>query len=266
VNVATCTTQRVPLTALLCCALALPAIRAARAVEEEPTVTPYRPTVSNPADLPQPGWVEGELGGSHTFGEDGSRSESVPWLVKYAFDENHGILVGGNAFVRSAPVGAPAASGFGDLILEWKQRFPIVENGAFGIEAGAIVPSAPHDLGVGEPAFVVNAIYSTGLGALHLDLNAGGTRYSAQANGLSRWQSAWAAAGSWPLSRDFGAALELSGTQQRGVPMRSQVLGAINYNSSAHLVFDAGLAYGLTHAAHDRSVFAGATLLLGKLK
>lgn len=232
----------------------------------EPTVTPYRPTISNPADLPHPGWIEGEVGGAHTYGEDGSRDDSLPWLLKYAFDEDHGILVGGNAFVRDAPAGAPSSSGFGDLLLEWKQRFPIVDNAAFGIEAGTIVPTAAHQLGVGKPALIGNGIYSTDLGALHLDLNAGGTRYSAHMRGVSQWQSEWAAAGSWSLAETYGMALELSGTQQRGAATQSQVLGAINYNSSTHLVFDAGLSYGLTRSAHSTGIFAGATLLLGKLK
>jgi hypothetical protein len=247
-----------------CCVII--ATQIARADDDsEPTVTPYRPTVSNPADLPQPGWIEGEFGAAHTYGDDGSRNDTVPWLIKYAFDENRGILIGGNAFVNDAPVGAPASSGFGDLTLEWKQRFPIAENAAFGIETGAIVPTAAHDLGVGKPAFIYNGIYSTDLGALHLDLNAGGVLFADHPSGISKWQNAWATAGSWSLSQKFGAALEVSGTQQSGTPTRSQVLGAINYNSSAHLVFDAGLAYGLTRAAHDTSIFAGATVLLGKL-
>jgi hypothetical protein len=234
--------------------------------DSEPTVTPYRPTVSNPADLPQPGWIEGEFGGLHTAGEEGSHSDAVPWLIKYAFDPNYGILIGGNAFLNDAPVGATVSSGIGDSTLEWKQRFPVSENAAFGIEAGAIVPTAAHELGVGKPAFISNGIFSTDLAALHLDLNAGGTRYSTHASGVSPWRSEWAAATSWSLSRAFGAALELSGTQQHGMPTQSQVLGAINYNRSAHLVLDAGLSYGLTRAAHDASIFAGATVLLGKLK
>lgn len=230
-----------------------------------PSVTPYRPTVSNPADLPNPGWIEGEFGDLHTNAQDGSRSDSVPWLLKYAFDENHGILIGGNAFVLDAPTGAQSHSGFGDLSLEWKQRFPLAAHAALGIEAGVIVPTATGDLGVGKSAWIVNGIFSTDLGPLHLDLNAGGTRYSAHASGTAAWQSAWAAAGSCSIATNWGAALELSGTQQRGAATTSQLLGAITYNRSAHLVFDAGLAYGLTRAAHDVSIFAGATLLLGDL-
>jgi hypothetical protein len=64
----------------------------------------------------------------------------------------------------------------------------------------------------------------------------------------------------------LGPALEFSGTHQRGAASASQILGAINYNHSTHLVLDAGLACGLTHAAHDVSVFAGATVYLGRLR
>jgi hypothetical protein len=239
-----------------------------RADADEPTVTPYRPTISNPADLPVPGWLEGEFGGQHTAGDDGSRNDSVPWLLKYAFDENHGVLIGGDAYVHDAPVGMPSHSGFGDMLLEWKQRFPVSDKTAFGVEAGALLPTAAGDLGIGigKPAWTVNAIYSSDFGALHLDVNAGGTHYTTKSSDLARWQSAWAAAGSWSLTEAFGAALELSGTHQRGVASASQILGAINYNRSTHLVLDAGLAYGLTHAAHDVSIFAGATVYLGRLR
>ena len=151
-------------------------------------------------------------------------------------------------------------------MLEWKQRFPISDKTAFGIEAGALLPTAADDLGIGKPAWTVNVIYSSDFGALHLDVNAGGTRYTTKSNALARWQSTWAAAGSWPLTDVFGAALEFSGTHQRGAASASQILGAINYNRSTHLVLDAGLAYGLTHASHDVSIFAGATVYLGRLR
>jgi hypothetical protein len=233
---------------------------------DEPTVTPYRPGVANPASLTVPGWIEGEFGGQHIAGDDGSRNDSMPWLLKYAFDQDHGVLIGGDAYVHDAPVGMPAHTGFGDTLLEWKQRFPVSEKAAFGIEAGALMPTAATDLGVGKPAWIVNAIYSRQVGALQLDLNVGGTRYTKKSAGLAQWQSAWAAAGSWSLTDVVGAALELSGTHQRGAASASQILGAINYNRSTHLVLDAGLAYGLTHAAHDLSIFAGATVYLGRLR
>jgi hypothetical protein len=252
------------MTGILLCLSAIPIAYADDT--DIPTVTPYRPTVSNPASLPHAGWIEGEFGGLATHGEDGSRSGSVPWLVKVALADDYGILVGGNAYVTSTPVGERTTRGIGDLSLEWKQAFPLSEHAAFGIEVGEIVPTARHDLGVGKPASIVNGIYSVDFGATHLDVNLGGTRYTTRVPGVSRWQSTWASAASWSLTPVWGAALELSGSHQRGLPVQSQLLGAINYNESAHLVLDAGFAYGLARAAHDKSIFAGATVLLGRIR
>jgi len=233
--------------------------------DDDPSVTPYRPTVSNPADLSVPGWLEAEFGGLRTLGEDHSRSDSVPWLLKYAFDEDHGLLLGGSAYVSARMPGSARQDGFGDTSLEWKQRFPVSDKTAFGIEAGVITPTAESALGVGKPVWLVNGIFSADLGALHLDLNLGEAHASAHDANASPWQTAWAAAISWPLSDAWGTALELSGTRQRGSATTSQALGALNYNLSHRVSLDTGVAYGLTRAAHDRSLFAGATVLLGRL-
>lgn len=249
---------------------ALAALRCAHAqdaqADGEASVTPYRPTVSNPADLPAPGWLEGEFGLLRTRGEDRSRDDSAPWLLKYAFDENHGLLLGGDAFVRAAVPGEATRSGGGDTFVEWKQRFPVSEHAAFGFEAGVVAPTAPHGLGVGKPAWIVNGILSTDVGAAHLDVNLGAERFTAPPAGASSWQSTWAAAASTSIDDQWGAAFELSGSHERGTPTQSQALVAFTYNVSKRLVLDAGGAYGLARAAHDRSIFAGATVLLGRFR
>ena len=234
--------------------------------DNEPSVTPYRPTVSNPADLSAPGWLEAEVGGLRTLNEDHSHNDSVPWLLKYALDENYGLLLGGNGYVSQQLAGAPAQDSFGDVSLAWKQRFPVSEKTAFGIEAGVIAPTASHDLGVGKSLWFVNGIFSTDLDALHLDVNLGEAHGGAEQTGVSLWQTAWAAAISRPLFGDWGAAFELSGIYQSGSAAQSRALFALNYNWSRRLVLDCGTAYGLTHAAHDRSFFAGATVLIGHLR
>lgn len=232
----------------------------------DPTVTPYRPTVSNPADLSAPGWFEGEIGGLRTLNEDHSRNGSVPWLLKYALDENYGLLLGGNGYVSQQLPGVPTQDSFGDTSIEWKQRFPVSGKAAFGIEAGVLVPTASHDLGVGKPQWLVNGIFSTDLGEAHLDVNLGEAHGGAEPAGVSLWQTTWAAAISRSLVGDVGAAFELSGVYQSGSATQSQALFALNYNWSRRLVLDCGAAYGLTHAAHDRSFFAGATFLIGRLR
>ncbi len=192
--------------------------------------------------------------------------DTLPWLLKYAFDENAGLLVGGNAFAYLRTPDGQHGSGFGDTFLEWKQRFPVRDGVAFGVEAGVEAPTAPDDLGIGKPAWLINGIFSTDLGAAHLDLNLGGTRYTMKTLGASSWQSAWAAALSHPLGAGFGAAFEISGTAQHGAGHSHQALAALNYNLSHRVVFDAGIAYGLDRTAHNRSLFCGGTFLLGKLR
>ena len=233
---------------------------------DEPGVTPYRPTVSNPADLPAPGWVEAEVGGLRSNNEDHSRNDNVPWLLKYAFDENYGLLLGGGGYVSAQTPGAPSQASFGDTYLEWKQRFPVSDTAAFGIEAGLVAPTAAHNLGVGKPQWLVNGIFSTDLGALHLDVNLAETHGGDTPPQVSSWQTGWAAAISRPLAGNWGGAFELSGVRQQGAASQSQALFALNYNWSRQLVLDCGAAYGLTHAAHDRSLFAGATFLIGRLR
>jgi len=233
---------------------------------DEPSVTPYRPTVSNPADLSAPGWLEGELGGQRSFNEDHSRGDNVPWLLKYAFDENYGLLLGGGGYVSAQVPGAPSQASFGDTYLEWKQRFPLSDAAAFGIEAGIVAPTAAHDLGAGKAQWLVNGIFSSDLGAMHLDLNLGETHGGDMPAQVSSWQTGWAAAISRPLAGNWGAAFELSGIYQQGAPSQSQALFALSYNWSRQLVLDCGAAYGLAHAAHDRSIFAGATFLIGRLR
>lgn len=234
--------------------------------DEEPGVTPYRPTVSNPADLSTPGWLEGEFGVLRTLGEDHSRNDSAPWLLKYAVDENHGLLIGGNAYVRAMAPGVSTLSGIGDTFVEWKQRFPVGDKAAFGVEAGVLAATARRGLGAGAAQALVNGIFSTDLGAFHLDVNAGAAHGGGQPDGVSRWQTNWAAALSLPLTRDWGGAFELSGTHQAGTATKSQALAALSYNVSRRLALDFGGAYGLSRAAHDRSLFAGATVLIGQLR
>src|ERR1041385_9136989 len=66
---------------------------------DELKATPYRPTVSNPADLPVPHHFEWEAGGYSEHDSGDARHSSVPYLLKYAFTEYVGVLVGGESVV-----------------------------------------------------------------------------------------------------------------------------------------------------------------------
>lgn len=66
---------------------------------EEMAATPYRPSVSSPAALSEPGRFELESGWLKSRNPDGSTRASLPWLLKYAFTDRFGVLVGSDAFV-----------------------------------------------------------------------------------------------------------------------------------------------------------------------
>ena len=86
----------------------------------EPAATPYRPTVSNPAELSAPGWLEMEAGVARSKGGGNAWQNDTPWLAKLAFSEDFGVLIGGDAWTRQTDASGAAHSGFGDTSLDRK--------------------------------------------------------------------------------------------------------------------------------------------------
>ena len=156
-------------------------------------------------------------------------------------------------------------SGLGDAAVIMKRRFALDENTAFGTEGGVNLPAAKDGLGNGKTDYVITGIYSASLGVFHADLNLSATRVGQVGDGESRMQTAWAASISRPFGERWGVAGELSGTLQKGAPSTAQFLLAESYNYSKPFVFDTGTAIGLNHASPDWSVFAGMTMLIGKI-
>ena len=109
--------------------------------DDTPAATPYRPTIANPAALSAPGWLEVEAGFQGDRGRDLS-GDSVPYLLKYAFTNDWGLLLGGNAYIRNVDLGGQASDGFGDTELLVKHRIPVLDGTAFGFETGARFPTA----------------------------------------------------------------------------------------------------------------------------
>lgn len=228
--------------------------------------TPYRPTVSNPADLSEPGWLEVELGGQRIDGGGDKRRDSIPALAKLAFTENWGILVGGELGVRRTDKDGVSYQGGGDTTVLVKHRIPTSTEGtAWGIEAGCKLPTAKDTIGSGKTDYIVNGIYSTDFSGNHLDLNLGPTHVGAIAAGEGRFQYNWASSVSRNLDEKWGVFGEVSGSYQQGAPALSQFLAGASCSFSKRIVFDAGATSGLAAAAQDWSVFAGVTILLQKI-
>jgi hypothetical protein len=229
-----------------------------------PPVTPYRPSVSSPAQLPAPGQLELELGGLRNKAGD-SRRDSLPWLAKLALSDEWGVLLGGEARVVSREAGV-RDSGVGDTLLVLKRAWAASgDTRAGGIEFGVKLPTANDAIGSGKADYTLNFIESLELGSVHNDINLNLTRLGVAEPGSSRTQLGLSAAFSMPLAEQWGATAELSGTHRSGVPNTAQLLGAVTFSPSKRLTFDLGAARGLRPSPHGTSFFAGVVFPITQL-
>ncbi len=239
-------------------------VRAADASDDGgPAVVPYRPSVSTPAQLSAPGYLELEAGGLRATGPAGGASRtSVPYTLKLAFTPDWGVRVGGEGWVRQAVPGA-AQTGVGDTSVVLKRRFEISDASAWGLELGETFPTAKSSIGLGHAATTVNGIFSSDFApAWHADVNVNETHLGGQPGA---WQLGWAAAFSRTLTDAWGAVGELSGTHQAGAADTAQFLAAASWNQPPAAVFDFGFARALNDATPRWQVFAGVTVRLGKV-
>lgn len=246
-------------------ALSSIAIFAQTPPDDSPSVTPYRPSVSTPAALSAPGWLEIETGGLLARAGGSTRRDSLPYTFKLAFTPDWGIRFGGDAWVRQIDETGQKINGGGDSNIVVKRRFAINDASAFGLEAGATLPTGRNGISSGKSDFSLNAIYSADIGEYHTDINLLSTRIGAVDTGVSRNQTLWAASLSKTLNDKWGLVGELSGTRQSGLASTSQVLFAASYNVSKMLSLDAGFARSIRSGVPDKSVFFGATFLAGRL-
>jgi len=229
-----------------------------------PAVVPYRPSVSTPAQLSAPGYLELEAGGLRATDRSGDSSRTtLPYTLKLAFTPDWGIRVGGDAWVRQAVPGA-SDNGIGDTSVVLKRRFAVSDATAWGLELGETFPTAKSDIGIGHAQTTVNGIFSSDFApAWHTDINLNATHANSGSQS-GPWQVGWAAAFSRTLTDTWGAVGEFSGTHQ-SLTDTAQFLAAASWNQSPAAVFDFGFARGLTNETPRWQVFAGLTVRLGKL-
>lgn len=257
---------KVAWTACVVAAIGVAAALPARADDEGPSVTPYRPSVSAPAALSAPGWLELEAGGTAAKSADAGRRSSLPYTLKLAFTPDWGIRLGGDAWVRQTDPDGSRRTGGGDTSIVLKRRFGIDDARAFGVELAANVATAGDGLGAGRSSLGLTGIYSADLrGGLHTDLNLGTARATGADPGTSRTQWAGAAALSGTIVTEWGWVAELSGTRQRGAGVTSHWLAAVSYSVSRRLTLDFGLSRSLREPRSDGAWFAGVTVLTARV-
>jgi len=137
--------------------------------DEQPAVTPYRPSVSTPAALSAPGWLELEAGVQHDRGDALARSSSVPYTLKLAFTPDWGVRLSGAAWVRQTDESGQTVSGIADSSIVVKRRFAVDDASAFGLEGGVTLPTGHSGISNGKADYAVNGIYSADLGDYHTD-------------------------------------------------------------------------------------------------
>ena len=237
----------------------------ALAVDDEPAAVPYRPSVSTPAALSTPGWIEIEAGVLHEHDGSPASRDSVPATIKLAFSPDWGIRVGADAWVRQRDDTGHRTSGIGDTAVVVKRRFAVDDANAFGLEVAVVLPTARRGLGESQAAYGVNGIYSGDFGRWHTDINVVATRSGDADAGTSRLQWLGAASLSTAIDERWGVVGELSGTNRRGVDATRHFLVAASYNVSKRLVLDAGAARSLRSGTPTWSVFTGFTWLAGRV-
>ena len=226
-------------------------------------ITPYRPSVSSPAQLPAAGQIEFEFGGLRQRTDDARRS-STPYLFKLAFTKEWGLLVGGEAQVWQRG-GDDRAQGLGDTTLTLKRAWIVDDASAVGMELGVKLPTAKDAIGSGKTDWSVNTIYSRDFGPVHMDANLNALRLGRVDAGTSRTQFGASASFSTALSDHWGITGELSGTRRSGAEHGTQVLTALSYSPSKLLTIDMGVARAMRPTPATTSLFAGVVFPLAKL-
>lgn len=228
---------------------------------EQLSVTPYRPTVSNPAELSALRHLEVEFGlQSNQPGQETQRG-SLPFLLKYPFADQWGLMVGGEAWIKSRDQDG-TVSGFGNTSVQLKHYYTISPTLAVGFEAGAILPSARPSLGQGRTDYVANLIVSRDISELRIDVNAGVTRRGFKEQDSDRFSYNWAIAASQMISERWGVAGEFSGTLANRQKPGSQFLASLNYLATPQLMLDFGGIVGIAAVTDDYTAFAGFSWLI----
>ena len=230
--------------------------------EALPTVTPYRPTVSNPAELSAPRHLEVEAGFEHGTGAGLTKHLLAPVTLKYALDDDWGLLLNTGWRYEDSRDG-PTYDGWHSTALLLKHRHALSDTQALGLEVGLAAPANDGHFTEGQADLLLNAIYSVDIGETRVDGNLGFNRSGERDIDKDRHQYQWAFALSHPVSDDWSLAAEWAGNVSPDVAAYNQWLVCAAYTLSRTIVIDMGGAYGLGgNSAAVQNVFIGVSWLI----
>lgn len=230
--------------------------------DELPSVTPYRPTVSNPAELSAPRHLEIEAGFEHVNGGGLQERLATPVTLKYAFNQHWGILLN-SGWRHENGRDDSVVDGWNPTALLLKSHYSLNATNAMGIELGVGTPANAGHFTEGEPELLVNAIYSVDIGDTRFDANIGLMRLGVTEADVDRHQYQWALALSHPVGGRWSIAGELSGNARDGLSPYNQALVCAAYALSRATVIDVGGAYGISgDSAATQNIFVGVSMLI----
>ncbi|MBA4068770.1 MAG: hypothetical protein C0495_02780 [Acinetobacter sp.] len=242
----------------LLCGLANPVLAAQN---ESLAATPYRPTVSNPAELSVPRHLEVEFGWSNSQAVQLSK-QSMQYLGKYAFNEHWGVLFGGETLVRERNA-EELYRGRGDTFLAVKHLLDLDTQG-LGFEVGMNFTAAQSGKSTHSPDLFINGIHSIDFSEhWRLDTNLGLSqlRHAEEQTGHYVWL--WVTCLGYSTG-NWGLAFEVAGNHQKHVANSTQVLTSVSYAINPRLVIDAAFTRMHQKQEFENTILFGLTWLLDK--
>ncbi len=239
--------------------------------QQLPTVNPYRPTVTDPASLTFPGYLEMEAGGAAQHGgQQSHRAFSTPIVLKLTTSskrlEYHVFLGGYN---EQTATDGTHLSGRGDVTPGLQYLIVAQSPHTYDLAARLEykIPTASRGLGTGKTDYDLLLLASKDYNkTLHGDFNLG----VYQQGRMTGQGFATQYLGSGVLNTKLSPTLTLqdelygySGNSEGGTIVST--LHAIGYQPSRVLAFDAGIDIGLSHAAPRYTLLFGSTFFVGRL-
>ena len=230
---------------------------------DAPTANPGRPTVSTPATLTPPGYLQFETGFLEARHSPGIASQSsFDEVVKFSVAPRIELLAGFEPFAHSSS-GTQSSNDKGGVSLGMQGVLhqgegvrPTIAVSYFHSVYGGTAP----DLDIGSPTNSVLILASADVKGFHYDANG---FFNEVVDTARRAQFGQSLSISHGIGGKFGLAGEIWHFTQPF--LRGNAVGnlwAVNYNASKSLVFDGGFNRGLTSTSARWEVFAGFTYLL----
>ena len=235
--------------------------------QEEEEIKPSRPGVANPAEIPEPGVLQLELGYDSNYrGREVRAEHAMQVTLRYAAAKHLLLHLDFDAVKSEIDEQMrERETGFGDtrlglqvVALEEAEGRP-----ALALAYYAKLPTADESKGLGTGRFDHKfvGLLSKKVGETDVDFNVAYLVVGRE--GEPGWEHG--GQGAVSVSRDFknhlGFVAELSGQSLDDVQPRGLfALGALRYSTGPRVAFDAGARFGLNPEAPRVGLFAGMTV------